>query len=507
MYDATEDDYAFCTDYKYPVGYWGHFWGPTDPHPVNPPLASPISFCPFGSSNYKASQTGMFRAPPMEPFGARILGQGPEDGTEPNHRFGTDLSSVGSGASMGFLLISAPNYTANVTQNPAFGADIPELPEDARAKAGAVYVLRSANFWDRFDTQLLNVPKPHQYIIKTVGSSTPPETVPMNSGLGVMRRPRYIVGPEADAQIKNVIGIPDFNQDGLDDIMIGSPDQNDGAGVVYLLYSRLVQLEGNYLLEKIALDPTDPERLNGVMIRGEAGDRMGQAIASGGDFNGDGWQDVLIGLPNYMGGRGAVLLVFGQRSLLSPEGGYTIDEMVSNGYAALLVGEYEGDLAGFNVSSAGDMDNDGRDELLIAAPGASPRFDSDHDGVDDTIGLDYDGDDEPDDLTNAGVPTDLTGAGIVYLVAGENTMIGQVSLSLVGTRDLQGFRLVGQAADDQLGGGESSLGLGARSRGLSSAGDVDGDGRGDILIGSMLADPEGKTNAGECYLLYGGFTP
>jgi hypothetical protein len=41
------------------------------------------------------------------------------------------------------------------------------------------------------------------------------------------------------------------------------------------------------------------------------------------------------------------------------------------------------------------------------------------------------------------------------------------------------------------------------SRGVASAGDVDGDGRADLMLSSVLASPEGKTNAGEVYLIYG----
>ena len=41
------------------------------------------------------------------------------------------------------------------------------------------------------------------------------------------------------------------------------------------------------------------------------------------------------------------------------------------------------------------------------------------------------------------------------------------------------------------------------SRGVSSAGDLDGDGRGDFFFSAIQADPDGKTDAGEVYLIYG----
>ena len=76
-----------------------------------------------------------------------------------------------------------------------------------------------------------------------------------------------------------------------------------------------------------------------------------------------------------------------------------------------------------------------------------------------------------------------------------------MSIDQLGMEPVRGFMIVGQRAGDQLGGGDlsQSEGSGAtrgRSHGLAGAGDVDGDGRDDLLVGAILADPHPTPDAG-----------
>jgi hypothetical protein len=165
---------------------------------------------------------------------------------------------------------------------------------------------------------------------------------------------------------------------------------------------------------------------------------------------------------------------------------------------------------------------------LIAAPNATPRFDPNlNDGVDllTEPGVDTDNNGIANDV-------DLTNAGLVYVISSKNRLdqiptndlnYFTIAISELGTANLQGFIIAGRRAGDRLGGGDAGdvtaggiaakVGRG-RSHGLASAGDVDGDGRDDILIGAVLADPRidpfteiGTQNAGEVYLIYGSVAP
>ncbi|MCH7995792.1 MAG: FG-GAP repeat protein, partial [Planctomycetes bacterium] len=449
------------------------------------------------------------------------------------------------------------------------GGEIDGLGTSVNSQSGVAYLFSLRSLWTE-DSFGRVPPRPHQYIVGEGSHCGGPGYTWLIENIEATR----IAGFAGD-QITNIVGIDDFNGDGVDDFAIGAPNANGKNGRVYIAFRRGPGLEGDFVLDKLALSPNDPERLTGALIVTDTLDGLGSSLATGVDFNHDGIFDLVIGSPNADGGVGEIIVVFGDPNLRTPEDGISVDELLStrradgSPRAARITGNGL-DLSGhfgFNVANAGDVDGDGLNDLLIAAPGATPRFDPDPTDDDDTLtvpGIDANFDGCPDDVSGPnGSPnfndecteTDpfdaLEGAGLVYIIYGSNrldlltTCSGteiacevdsdcaddqfcglfdfSVNINQLGKSQLRGFMIAGRREGDRVGGGDAgSVSEGGieikagrgRSNGLASAGDVDGDGRADILVGSVLADPRvdpnsglGVQNGGESYLIYGSVIP
>jgi hypothetical protein len=131
---------------------------------------------------------------------------------------------------------------------------------------------------------------------------TETKLIPSNCGDGrnFLEQPLKILGQSGD-HISNIVGIPDFNLDGRNDILIGAPLANGGKGHVYVAYRREAGVEGDYDLSKLALGVNDPERLNGLLVFSDTADSLGSSLASRVDFNGDGVPDVVFSSPDANG--------------------------------------------------------------------------------------------------------------------------------------------------------------------------------------------------------------
>ena len=245
----------------------------------------------------------------------------------------------------------------------------------------------------------------------------------------------------------SVAGAGDVNGDGLADLLIGAPERAFGAGAAYVVFGR--ETPANVDLGALGRDAF---RISGAA----ADDRSGGAVAGAGDVNGDGLADVLIGAEltdnNGRSDSGSAYVVFGQRSAVNidlanlGDGGFRID------------GAAAGDDAGASVASAGDMNADGLADLLVGANGADP---------------------------NGGA------SGSAYVVFGRRASTN-VDLAALGTG---GFRMDGVLSGDFAGSA------------VAAAGDMNTDGRPDVLVGAFGADNNGRSSSGSAYVVFGQQVP
>lgn len=209
-------------------------------------------------------------------------------------------------------------------------------------------------------------------------------------------------------------------------------------------------------------NPVGAEPRPGELLGSLPDGMVGRAVSGVGDFNGDGRPDLLLGAPGaspeFVVRRGISYLVFGSPDLASR--GRLLEDL-SGGHGMAIPGLAAEDYAGISVGGAGDINGDGLQDLLIAATGADPG------------GFDR--------------------AGTVYVVFGHENPPD--TLNLASLNGEAGFAIHGSQIFEQLG------------TSIDGAGDFNGDGIDDLIVGARFSDALGRRDAGASYLIFGSTEP
>ncbi|MFO0142949.1 MAG: integrin alpha, partial [Aphanizomenon sp.] len=327
----------------------------------------------------------------------------------------------------------------------------------------------------------------------------------------------------------------DINDDGIGDIVIGSPlsDPNNqsNAGKTYVVF-------GKTDLFNQTIDISSLNGTNGFVINGaKAGDESGRSVSNIGDINGDGVDDLAIGAPGGIGNSlGSAYVIFGSEESDYFNNPIELSNLDGKGFEIQGSELFTNRNAGWAISAAGDINGDGIKDLLIGAsnPGnnesgtigesyvifgkenfdSTLNIDGPNFGNDGLIIYSYNEDNPNDDNNSLGYSVsdagDINGDGIDDLIIGapyadpngnnsgssyviygrseDNPFTDNINIFNFNSSD--GFVINGQNGDKS---GFS----------VSKAGDINGDGIGDLIIGAKDGNPDNKESAGRSYVVFG----
>jgi len=282
----------------------------------------------------------------------------------------------------------------------------------------------------------------------------------------------------------------DVNGDGYSEVIVGAPNydngQTDEGGVFVYLGS----------ITGLSLSPNWTKEIN------QASAKFGWSVATAGDVNGDGYSDVIIGAPYY-------------DSVQTNEGRAYIYLGSASGLQSGFIWKFEVNQAdanfGYSVACAGDIDNDGYSEVIIGSPfydggladeGKVYLFYGSSTGLDPvTADWTYESNQASAQLGfSVATAGDVNGDGASDVIIGANLY----DFNFINNRgrifvfNSSGGRLP-SAPNSTRDGSQADANFGWS---VSTAGDVNGDGYSDVIIGAPLYDG-GQTDEGKCYAYLG----
>jgi predicted secreted protein len=334
----------------------------------------------------------------------------------------------------------------------------------------------------------------------------------------------------------SVAGMGDMNNDGLADLLIGMPQDglSSNPGGAFLVYGKANSSSGS--LAEYQYDISTLSTTPAALSITSTFDTAGFSVSSAGDVNGDGWTDMIISahfqvVGSLVGNTGKSYVVYGGAALSSLQT-ISLGDVGGSVHGFVISGWQAGEESGTSVSSAGDINDDGLADLLVSAyyndvagtesgmtyvvlgktgdtavnlssiknniGGFAIKGENaqDKSGVSVSSGGDINGDGIGDIIIGAiiaGTGNSYPASGRTYVVFGRTTANATIDLGQIAS-GVGGFAILSNITNEQSG------------HSVSSAGDINGDGLADIILGAPYSPIDGGANTGRSFVVYGKAT-
>ncbi len=280
----------------------------------------------------------------------------------------------------------------------------------------------------------------------------------------------------------------DVNGDGYADVVIGAPgyansQTGEGAAYLYLGSASGLSAAQDWLVESDQIDAN-----------------LGQSVNTAGDTNGDGYDDVIVGIPlydNIEADEGAAFVYQGFAAGLNSTAAWTAESNQANA------------TFGQSVAAAGDVNGDGYADIIIGAPvytngesgeGGAFVYQGSASGLSATAAWTTES-----NQANASLGTAVATAGDVNGDGYDDVVVGSPDYTNSEAGEGAAFAFQGSSTGLSTSAdwtAESNQAGAAFGQSVASAGDINGDGYADVIIGAPLYT-NGNTNEGSAFVYYG----